>query len=219
MTSTDKPTDKPSGKAGVRSTGAARRGRRLRLLGLAAVVAVLTVLMPAFVARVYTVPTESMETTLHGCAGCDNDHVLVDKLAYHFGPPRPGDIVVFTIPTGWRNSEVPGDPDTAFIKRVIAVGGQTVSCCDDRNRVVVDGRPVDEPYVHFAPDYGPAQQSRFGPVKVPADQIWVMGDNRNDSIDSRAPDNGPVPVRNVIGKAKIRVWPFDRFGGIGPGHD
>lgn len=243
MTSTDKPADKPTdklvddpmadpaddaaddaiaeatGDVEVGAAGPARRRRRRRWLGLAVAVAVLAVLMPTFVARVYTVPTESMETTLHGCAGCDNDHVLVDKLAYRFGPPRPGDIAVFTIPSSWRNSELPGEPDTAFIKRVIAVGGQTVSCCDDRNRVMVNGRPIDEPYVHYAPAYGPAQQARFGPVKVPAGQIWVMGDNRNDSVDSRAPNNGPVPVRNVIGKARIIVWPFGRFGKIGPGHD
>jgi signal peptidase I len=213
-------TDKPVSETGPRFLGAARRRRRRRrVAGLAVAVAALAVLMPAFVARVYTVPTESMETTLHGCAGCKNDHVLVDKLSYRFGPPQPGDILVFKIPAGWRNSEVPGDANTEFIKRVIAVGGQTVSCCDDRNRVVVNGHPIDEPYVHFAPGYGPAQQSPFGPVKVPADQIWVMGDNRNDSVDSRAPNNGPVPVRNVIGKARIIVWPFDRFGTIGPGHD
>ncbi|WP_051580928.1 signal peptidase I [Pseudonocardia acaciae] len=210
MTTTDGPaSDAPAGPA-----TAERGGRRRRLLGLALTVVALAVALPAFVARAYAVPSDSMESTLHGCPGCENDHVLVDKLAYHFGTPRPGDIVVFVVPTSWRNSELPGEADTDFIKRVIAVGGQTVSCCDDRGRVMVDGRALDEPYIHFAPEYGPAVQARFGPVRVPDGQLWVMGDNRNDSVDSRAPNNGPVPVSDVIGKARMIVLPFGRFGGI-----
>jgi signal peptidase I len=210
-------------------------GRGLRVL---LVVALLVVLIPVFIARVYAIPSGSMETTLHGCTGCNNDRVLVDKLAYKFGSPQPGDIVVFIVPDSWHNTELPPAPvttnalirglgsigavfgleqpdQTDFVKRVIAVGGQTVSCCDARNRLMVDGKSVDEPYVYFAPEFGKAQQAPFGPVRVPRGELWMMGDSRNNSVDSRAADNGPVPVRNVVGKARWIVLPLGRFGRIG----
>ena len=222
----------------VRPDGAERGARRSRR-GLALVLAALVVLalIPAFVARIYVIPSGSMETTLHGCPGCDNDRVLVDKLAYRFTPPAQGDVVVFTLPDSWTSSEMQiphggGNPvveglqqlgslfgihaadETMFVKRVIAVGGQTVACCDDRNRIIVDGVAVDEPFIYFLPEAGLPQQKPFGPVRVPEGELWVMGDSRNDSVDSRADGNGPVPVADVIGRARFVVWPFDRLGGI-----
>ena len=223
---------------GVDSDGAgrsARRSRRGHALMLAALVVL--ALIPAFVARIYVIPSGSMETTLHGCPGCDNDRVLVDKLAFRFGAPAPGDIVVFTLPDTWTSPELQiphggGNPvvegvaklgslfgihaadETEYIKRVIAVGGQTVACCDDRNRITVDGVAVDEPYIYFLPEAGPPRQKPFGPVRVPEGELWVMGDSRNDSVDSRADGNGPIPVADVIGKARFVLWPFDRLGGI-----
>lgn len=209
---------------------------------VAAVLITLTVvvlLVAVFVARIYEIPSGSMETTLHGCAGCDDDRVLVDKLAYRFGQPRPDDIVVFTQPDSWRNSELPppgvptgpllrglqelghelglatDQPD--LVKRVVAVGGQIVSCCDARNRLQVDGRGVDEPYLYFDPAFGPAQQQPFAPVRVPAGQLWVMGDSRNNSVDSRAEGNGPVPVTDVIGKVRMIVLPLSRWGLVDSG--
>jgi signal peptidase I len=225
-------------RAGVTPAGAERETRRSRR-GLALVLAALVVLalIPAFVARVYVIPSGSMETTLHGCVGCDNDRVLVDKLAFRFGAPAPGDIVVFTLPATWTSPELQiphggGNPvveglqqlgslfgihaadETEYIKRVIAVGGQTVACCDERNRITVDGAAVDEPYVYFQPEAGPPKQAPFAPVRVPEGELWVMGDSRNDSVDSRAEGNGPVPVTEVIGRARFILWPFDRVGGI-----
>ena len=215
--------------------GRSRRSRR----GVALVLAALVVLalVPVFVARIYVIPSGSMETTLHGCPGCDNDRVLVDKLAYRIGAPAPGDIVVFTRPATWNSAELQiphggGNPvvdalqhlgslvglqatdETIYIKRVIAVGGQMVACCDERNRILIEGAPVDEPHLYFQPEAGPMRQAPFGPVRVPEGQLWVMGDSRNDSVDSRAEGNGPVPVADVIGKARFIVWPFDRIGGI-----
>ena len=204
------------------------------------VVAVLAVLISAFVARMYAIPSGSMEQTLHGCPGCDNDRVLVDKLTYRFADPAPGDVVVFALPPTWTNPELEQTPppsgpvglvlarlgallgvqavgETDMIKRVIAVGGQTVACCDVRNRVTVDGRPLDEPYVYYAPEFGTSKQTPFGPVRVPDGQLWVMGDSRNNSVDSRAPGDGPVPVAAVIGKARLIVLPLGRFGPIGNG--
>lgn len=194
-------------------------------------------LLPVFVARIYVIPSGSMERTLHGCPGCANDRVLVDKLTYRFTAPEPGDVVVFTLPDSWTSTElqVPagsGNPlldtarqlgalvgihtadETVYVKRVIAVGGQTVACCDQRNRIVVDGVAVDEPFLYFLPEAGPPRQAAFGPVRVPDGELWVMGDSRNDSVDSRAEGNGPVPVSQLIGKARFVLWPFDRIGGI-----
>lgn len=238
---------RPTADSDRTGTGAAppaaahRRQERPNRLGrwwaLVAVALLVLALVPVFVARIYAIPSGSMERTLHGCSGCDNDRVLVDKLAYRFGDPAPGDIVVFTLPPTWTSSElrIPhsgGNPvveglqqvtalfgihaadETEYIKRVIAVGGQTVACCDERNRITVDGVAVDEPYVYFLPAAGSPQQAPFGPVRVPEGELWVMGDSRNDSIDSRAEGNGPVPVTEVIGRARFILWPFDRAGGI-----
>jgi signal peptidase I len=176
-----------------------------------------------------------METTLHGCVGCNNDRVLVDKISYRFSEPAPGDVVVFRGPDSWSSEVIVQQPTNAlvrglqllgslvglappdekdFVKRVIAVGGQTVQCCDSRNRVMVDGKPLEEPYIYYLPEAGPARQNAFGPVTVPDGQLWMMGDSRNNSADSRVADHGPVPVENVIGKARMIVLPLNRFGPI-----
>jgi signal peptidase I len=218
-------------------SGRRRRSTFWRELPILVVVAlVLTFLIQTFLAKVYVIPSGSMETTLHGCSGCANDRVLVDKVTYRFGGPQPGDVVVFRGPDSWRNTEFsveetanpllrglqglgslvglapPDEKD--FVKRVIATGGQTVACCDSRNRVLVDGQPLDEPYVYYLPEAGPARQSPFGPVTVPDGQLWMMGDSRNNSADSRVPGHGPVPIEHVIGQARLIVMPFGRFGGI-----
>jgi signal peptidase I len=131
-----------------------RNAARARRIGpprstLAATVLLLTCLVQTFVARVYEIPSQSMEKTLHGCDGCTDDRVLVDRLAYRFADPSPGDVVVFAPPPSWAGELSPpkrsanpalrwmentaaliglGRPDDALIKRVIAVGGQTGTC-------------------------------------------------------------------------------------------
>nr|WP_249044757.1 signal peptidase I [Crossiella equi] len=200
---------------------------------LIVVALLLTFLIQEFLARVYVIPSQSMEQTLHGCGGCTNDRVLVDKVTYRFSDPKPGDVVVFRGPDSW-SPEIVGSrsgnsfvrwlqglgsfiglapPDERdFVKRVIAVGGQTVQCCDDQNRLLVDGKPLTEPYVYWEQGLGSeADQTRFGPVTVPQGHLWMMGDNRNNSSDSRAEGHGPVPVDNVIGKAQIIVLPPTRW--------
>ena len=196
---------------------------------------VLTFLIQTFLARVYVIPSASMEPTLHGCPGCTNDRVLVDKLTYRFRDPRPGDVVVFRGTDSWdsefssqRSSNVlvrglqqagaliglapPDERD--FVKRVIAVGGQTVQCCDQQNRVVVDGNALTEPYAFIAHE----PQDEFGPVTVPRGNLWMMGDNRNNSADSRRhvadKRSGTVPVSNIIGKARLIVLPLSRWQSI-----
>lgn len=216
--------------------GRRRRENFWRELPLLIVVALLmTFLIQTFLAKVYVIPSGSMETTLHGCTGCNNDRVLVDKVVYEFTDPSPGDVVVFRGPDSWTNSDFsvpePTNPlvnglqqfgsliglappdEKDFVKRVIAVGGQTVQCCDSRNRVLVDGEPLEEPYIHYVPQSGP-RQSPFDAVTVPEGELWLMGDSRNNSADSRALGHGPVPVANVIGQARLIVLPFPRFGWI-----
>lgn len=196
---------------------------------------VLAFLIQQFLARVYMIPSGSMEQTLHGCVGCTPDRILVDKVTYDFTDPSPGDVVVFRGPGPWVENEAPppssgnavarffqsigsafglAPPDERdFVKRIIATGGQTVECCDDRNRVMVDGQPLDEPYIHLE---GRPVQSDFGPVTVPEGTVWVMGDNRNNSSDSRyqggGGPRGAVPVENIIGKARLIVLPPSRWG-------
>ncbi len=203
---------------------------------LVVVALLLTFLIQTFLARVYEIPSGSMETTLHGCTGCTDDRVLVDKLSYRFGDPSPGDVVVFAGPPSWQDSNYvdrrssnplirglqaagslvglapPDEKD--LIKRVIAVGGQTVACCDSQNRVTVDGKALNEPYIYYLPEAGPKRQQDFGPIKVPVGDFWAMGDSRNNSADSRAPGHGPVPIDNVIGKARFIVLPLNRIQGI-----
>jgi signal peptidase I len=200
---------------------------------------VLALLINTFLVKAFFIPSGSMERTLHGCPGCSGDRVLVNKFIYRFHDPRPGDIVVFKGPESWAPEIAfqqptnpvakavravastfgvasPGEKD--FVKRVIAVGGQTVKCCDEKTgRVVVDGRPLDEPYVYSTdPKF---DEQPFGPVTVPAGHLWVMGDHRDESADSRAhvndADQGTIPVDNVIGKAFVIIWPVDRWATLG----
>jgi signal peptidase I len=180
-----------------------------------------------------------METTLHGCTDCTGDRILVDRVTYDFTDPRSGDVVVFKGPPSWNANEIApqesgnivvkamrgfgsligfAPPDERdFVKRIIATGGQTVQCCDARGRVIVDGKALDEPYIHWE-NPEKTHEEPFAPVKVPAGYVWVMGDNRNDSCDSTCQGggglNGVVPVDNIIGKARLIVLPPSRWGGV-----
>jgi signal peptidase I len=209
---------------------------------LIGVALLLTLIIQTFIARVFVIPSESMEQTLHGCPGCYGDRVLVDKLVYTFGEPEAGEVVVFERPGTWNRSEFSSnrssngfvswlqDVGAAFglaspneddvVKRIVAVGGDTVECCDEKNRVLVNDEPLDEPYVYWLP--GNNTQEEFPPITVPEGMLWVLGDNRNNSCDSRCQggggDNGLVPVDNVIGKVRYIVLPPSRWRGVGD-HD
>lgn len=193
-----------------------------------------------FVGRVYQIPSESMEPTLHGCAGCTGDRIFVDKISYRMGDPEQGDVVVFEGPDSWNEGYqsirsdnvvirtlqniggvigvVPPDQND-MVKRIIAVGGETVGGCSPEGALLVDGDPLEEPYLMEEPD--PARNPLncdFGPVTVPEDSYWVMGDNRNNSADSRFHMGdelqGTVPAENVIGKVQAIILPFDRISSI-----
>jgi signal peptidase I len=217
-----------------------RRGSFLRELPVLLIIAFgLAVLIKTFLVQAFFIPSGSMERTLHGCPGCSGDRVLVNKLTYRFREPRPGDIVVFRGGESWApeaqfaqpsnpvqrvfraiGSAIgvapPGEKD--FIKRVIAVGGQVVQCCDAHGRVIVDGHALNEPYVYISDTQG-YRPTPFGPVTVPKGRLWVMGDHRDQSADSRAhisdPDQGTVSSHDVIGKAFVIVWPPSRWATLG----
>jgi signal peptidase I len=160
-----------------------------------------TFLVRTFVVQTYRIPSGSMEKTLHGCTPhCNNDRVLVDKLSYKLHSIHRHDIVVFHA-TGTWVAAVGGPED--IIKRVIGLPGDTVQCCDAQGRVSVNGVAQVEPYV-FEDNH-----DVFGPITVPKGQLFVMGDHRGDSSDSRY--NGPIPESSVIGHAFLRVWPVTRL--------
>jgi signal peptidase I len=206
---------------------------------LLAIALVLAIIIKTFLVQAFFIPSSSMEKTLHGCPGCRGDRVLVNKLVYRFHDPRPGDVVVFRGPESWAPEVHIAGPSNIvqrglrglgqlvgiaqpnekdFIKRVIAVGGQTVQCCDPQGRVMVDGKPLDEPYIYTDGDQDP-RLAQFGPITVPPDRLWVMGDHRNASADSRVhisdADLGTISVNDVIGKAFVIVWPPSRWNTLG----
>jgi signal peptidase I len=229
--------------------------REAVILGVIAVV--MYYVMLTFVARPYLIPSESMEPTLHGCNGCVGDRIMVDKITYRFSSPQPGDVVVFKGPPAWNigyksirsNNQVirfvqdalsvvgfvPPD-ENDLVKRIIAVGGQTVECRANTG-ITVDGKPLHEPYLDPStmmadPKVYACLGNEFGPVTVPNGRVWVMGDNRTHSADSRAhctnvaedvqhgllctgdATAGTVPVENIIGKARFIAWPPSRWGGV-----
>lgn len=213
---------------------------------LLVVAIVLAVLIKTFLVQAFFIPSSSMEKTLHGCDGCSGDRVLVNKLTYRFHDPRPGDIVVFKGPPSWQDTPefqvsepsnvvskffraigqaigVAQPSQKDFVKRVIATGGQTVACCDVHGNVTVDGRSLNEPYIYQnSPDVDSTQCAtgrKFGPYTIPKGRLWVMGDHRDDSSDSRChvtdQYHGTIGVSDVIGKAFVTVWPPSRWTTLG----
>ena len=172
----------------------ASQRENIRILAIALVIAVC---MRLFVAEPRFIPSDSMEPTLHV-----GDRLLVEKVSYHLHPPHAGDIIVFQPPPQLREYGYTGKQ--AFIKRVIATPGQTVTVTD--HQVVIDGTPLQETYILEPPAY------EMIPVTVPAHMVFVMGDNRNDSNDSHV--WGFLPEDNIIGLARLRFWPFSRFGKV-----
>lgn len=161
------------------------------------IVIVLFVLIRTFIFQSYEIPSGSMEETIQ-----TGDLVFSEKISYYLGDPQRGDIVTFIDPM---------QPDRTLIKRVIAIGGQSVELRD--GYVYVDGIKQDEPYVNGLPSYpleSTSSKRITYPYTVPEGEIWVMGDNRTNSQDSRY--FGSVPVSSVTGRAVFKYWPLNDIG-------
>ncbi len=188
----------------------------------------LAFLLKTFLIQAFYIPSGSMETTLQV-----GDRVMVNKLAYDLGDIQRGDVIVFNGVDSW-DPEIqvaePSNPVTRvlqsvagvfgfasptekdYIKRVIGLPGDRVKCCDKEGRITVNGIPIEEPYLFEGnkPSNDPFD------VRVPADRVWVMGDHRAESSDSRAhigdPGGGAIPVESVVGRAFVIIWPFSEAG-------
>jgi signal peptidase I len=157
----------------------------------------LAILIRALVAEPRYIPSDSMIPTLHV-----GDRVVVEKISYYLQPPATGDIVVFVPPDNLLEQGF--TKDQAFIKRVIGLPGQTVAV--KQGLVYLNDKPIVEKYIAQPPNY------RWGPQRVPENQYFVMGDNRNNSNDSSR--WGFLPQKNIIGRAVFRFWPLGRFGQV-----
>ena len=191
---------------------------------------VLALLIKTFLVQAFYIPSGSMEDTLRV-----GDRVLVNKLVYRIRDVHRGEIIVFKGPPSWQENpeftvSQPSNPiarffrdigsalgvaapsSKDFIKRVIGVGGDHVVCCDTQGRITVNGKPLTEPYLF--PGVKPSEQN-FD-VTVPKGRLWVMGDHRDSSADSRAHlsdgEDGTIPQNDVIGRAFIKVWPPKHWG-------
>src|SRR5487761_8675 len=205
----------------------AKRRKRSFWRDLAVIVAaalLLTILLKSFVVQVFSIPSGSMENTL-----LPGDRILVSKIVYKFRPIARGDIVVFSGAGSWDPPNQPpsnwfartwddatnlvgiAGPNTDYVKRVIGIPGDHVVCCNAQGQVTVNGVPLSESsYVY--PGDAPSEM-RFN-ITVPPGRLWVMGDNRGDSDDSRYrtndPGEGTIPESAVVGRAFLIIWPFSR---------
>lgn len=209
-----------------------RTERRPRLLGwrsaLLGVIAAILVcgLVRAFLVDLYYIPSGSMEPLLQ-----PGDRIAVSRTAFSGRPIARGDVVVFDgrgsfapldSGRGWVGDAVRGvgewfglvPNETVYVKRVVGVAGDHVTCCTADGHITVNGSPLDEPYVY--PGDAPSTQ-RFD-VVVPPGRLWLLGDHRADSVDSRsllgAPGGGLVRTDRVIGEPIAILWPLDRLGAM-----
>ncbi|MFD4790510.1 signal peptidase I [Streptomyces sp. NPDC058459] len=196
---------------------------------LVGIALVLALLIKTFLVQAFSIPSDSMQNTLQ-----QGDRVLVDKLTPWFGSkPERGEVVVFHDPAQWLAGEptpeqnavqkglswiglMPSAEEKDLIKRVIGVGGDTVEC-EGAGPLKVNGKALTEPYVY--PGNTPCSVDDQGgqfKVKVPEGRIWVMGDHRQNSRDSRYnqtdENHGMVPVEDVVGRAIVKAWPVNRWG-------
>ncbi|UYM04412.1 signal peptidase I [Solicola gregarius] len=205
----------------------------LLLLGVALILALI---VKTFFVQAFYIPSGSMEPTL-----IKNDRILVEKVSYWGGDIDRGDVVVFDDPGDWLDNEQSSEPSNVvqkglelvglypsgghLVKRVIGVGGDKVTYCGGATRVKVNGQLIDEPYLPGGGEgfeIPKASKPDCSTVPVPEGELWVMGDNRANSADSRAhtggPGGGTISVDEVVGKDWLIVWPWDRIGTVSDHH-
>lgn len=220
------------GDQGSGSTPEARKPRSFwkELPILIGIALVLALLIKTFLVQAFSIPSDSMQNTLQR-----GDRVLVDKLTPWFGSePERGEVVVFHDPDDWLAGEPAASPNALqtvlswiglmpsaeekdLIKRVIGVGGDTVEC-KNTGPLLVNGKPLDEQSYVYAGNTPCSVDDQGGQFKVhvPKGFIWVMGDHRQNSRDSRYnqsdKNHGMVPVKEVVGRAIVKAWPINRWG-------
>lgn len=223
------PRNAPEGSAHRLGRGAGGFFRDLVVIIVVAVLA--SFLIKTFLIRSFFIPSESMQDTLQV-----GDRILVNELVPDVIPLQRGDVVVFTDPGGWLVGDpvaAPSNPVAAagewvlsliglstqdandhLVKRVIGLPGDHVTCCNALGQMSVNGAPLDEPYVVLQPGSRAVSGTPVD-VTVPKDSLWVMGDNRYNSEDSRFhPDTetkGYVPVSDVVGRAFVVSWPVSHW--------
>lgn len=187
---------------------------------------ILSILIRTFLLQAFYVPSASMQDTLQ-----ENDRIIVSKISTRFTGIDRSNVIVFHDPGGWLGEGFPNPYDTPvgrvlqaigivpsnsgndLVKRVIGVANDKIECCDLQGRITVNGVGVDEAYIR---DGVTSDQVTFS-VLVPEGNVFVMGDNRGNSEDSRFhldKNNGMVPVEEIIGRVAMRIWPINRIGGI-----
>lgn len=188
----------PSERHGERPRERARSGSPTfaRELIETLVLAAIVFLAVNFAARTYQVDGPSMQPGLH-----TGERVLVNQLAFDFGSPQRGDIIVF---------HPPSDPSQVYVKRVIGIPGDRISI--SANSVAVNGHALDEPYIAPIDPSAPENDNVLPSITLGPNQYFVMGDNRQDSVDSRI--FGYVPRANIIGKAQLVFWPLPDLHGV-----
>ncbi|KAA0961105.1 signal peptidase I [Microbacterium sp. ANT_H45B] len=231
-----------SATASTPSTGR-RRGFLVFLrdvLVIVVIAALVSFVVKTFIVRSFYIPSASMERTL-----IVDDRILVDELTPRWAPYERGDVVVFKDPGGWLDGQpqTPAQPPLIeavdwvltlvgisatdsqdhLVKRVIGLPGDHVVCCNALGQITINGAPIDELSYLNLPDGDTAASNEPFDVVVPAGSLWLLGDNRDRSRDARAhqdlPSGGFVPIDNVVGKAFLTTWPFDRLGPIDGHHD
>jgi len=195
-----------------------------------AIAIVVSFVVKTFLVRSFFIPSASMEQTL-----VIDDRVIVNELVPAMVPIEHGDVVVFRDPGGWLPAAVAApvsplvavtewtlslfglaspDSNDHLIKRVIGLPGDVVTCCDATGKMTINGVPISEPYVMLSSGETKASGINFS-VTVPAKSLWVMGDNRYNSKDSRyntdQPGGGFVPMTDVVGRAFVISWPLSRW--------
>jgi signal peptidase I len=231
------PGAQPSGTTQPRRRGWLVFLRDVLVIVLIAVL--VSLIVKTFLVRSFYIPSGSMEQTL-----VVKDRILVDEITPRFGSYERGDIVVFQDPGGWLPpSTDPARPpvleaaewvlslvglaapdsDDHLVKRIIGLPGDHVMCCDSVGQITVNDVPIDESGYIEVPAADSAASGDPFDVVVPEDSLWVLGDNRYRSKDSRyntdQPGKGFVPLDNVVGRAFLVTWPFDRFGFLDFHHD